>query len=163
MSEPGPDPFAASHPSDEAFRSALLLPAPDASPDFDARVLAAVLRPPWWRAVLIWARPVLAGAVCSGLIAGFGLHAALKTPVSLAGACRRSGDVTRPSTLTAEQETQPARLQRRLTAERLDAARDDNDASSSSAPTKSDSGQKRPVSGLRSGGVRRRFDDSTTA
>lgn len=50
-----------------ALRQAMrALPAPPASADFDARVLAALARPqPWWRALWQQARPLLPGACCS--------------------------------------------------------------------------------------------------
>ena len=56
--------------SDVALRESLrLLPAPDVSSDFNARIHAALQQPTPWRQML-WthARPVLSGAACSLLI-----------------------------------------------------------------------------------------------
>ncbi len=45
------------------------LPVPETSPDFNARVHAALRRPaPWWRTIWNRTRPVLATAACSLLV-----------------------------------------------------------------------------------------------
>jgi len=56
--------------TDVALRESLrLLPVPDASPEFNVRVHAALQQPtPWWRPLWIHARPVLSGAACSLLV-----------------------------------------------------------------------------------------------
>jgi hypothetical protein len=53
--------------ADRALREGLeRLPVPEASPEFDARVLAAVRQPvPWWQALRAPLRPMLSGAACS--------------------------------------------------------------------------------------------------
>ena len=56
--------------TDVALRESLrLLPVPDASPEFNLRVHAALQQtPPWWRTLWIHARPILSGAACSLLV-----------------------------------------------------------------------------------------------
>jgi hypothetical protein len=84
------EPFRQSeeHPESEAdiaLRQSLrLLPVPETSSEFNARVHAALLRPePWWRILWASARPVLSGAVCSILVM-FALLKGLSTTVTTA-------------------------------------------------------------------------------
>jgi len=59
---------------------------PETSPDFDARVLAALrVTPPWWQRLWphVWqpAQPLLAGASFSLVVTLIGLHWSLSAPV----------------------------------------------------------------------------------
>ena len=58
------------------------IPVPQASEDFDAKVLQAVANPvPWWRALMGQARPLLSGAACSLAVTLFLVHWATAVPM----------------------------------------------------------------------------------
>jgi hypothetical protein len=69
---------------DRALRDGLrALPVPEASPDFDARVLLALRAPqPWWRRLWQPARPLLLGASCSLAVTLVLLHWTLSAPTA---------------------------------------------------------------------------------
>lgn len=71
-------------PLESALRDGLrALPTPELSPDFDARILAALSAPrPWWQRLWEPARPLLLGASCSLVVTLIALHWTLTAPLS---------------------------------------------------------------------------------
>ncbi len=67
---------------DMALRQGLReLPVPETSPEFDAWVMSAVLRPlPWWRNLIPALRPLVAGAACSTVLTFLLVRWAMQMP-----------------------------------------------------------------------------------
>jgi hypothetical protein len=70
------------HQSDIDLRAGLRqLAVPEASPDFNARIHAALRRPlPWWQALWVPLRPLLTSAVCSLAVMSVLLHWSSRLP-----------------------------------------------------------------------------------
>jgi hypothetical protein len=61
------------------------LPVPETSPDFSARIHAALDQtPPWWRMLWIQMRPLLSGAACAAVVMLILLPTLTQTPATVA-------------------------------------------------------------------------------